>query len=251
VRLRMSFQARHELVALVAGRYREATGHHKSAILDECVAVTGSARTYAIRLLSRPTALPVGPIRRQRPRRYGEEAQAPLEVAWAAAKEICAKRLVPFLPEVVAALERHGHLTVSSQARAKLLQISPATADRLLRARRQRDHPRGISTTKAGALLTHHVPVRTFTDGDDVQPGFLEADLVTPLRRPRRRQLSLQPHAHRCGDGMDRVPRTAPSQPGGGLAGARERTAPAALPAAGPRYRPWQRMPPSGAPRLV
>jgi hypothetical protein len=37
----MSFQARRELVALVAGRYREATGHQKSAILDEFVAVTG------------------------------------------------------------------------------------------------------------------------------------------------------------------------------------------------------------------
>jgi hypothetical protein len=165
-------------VALVAGRYREAPGHQKSAILDEFVAVTGYARKYAIRLLRRPELVASGPIRRPRPRRYGGEVQAALELAWAAANQICAKRLAPFLPDLVASLERHGHLTVSEQTRAQLLQISPATADRLLQTRRRAEQPRGISTTKAGSLLKHQIPVRTFTDWDDVRPGFLEADLV-------------------------------------------------------------------------
>jgi hypothetical protein len=174
----MSFPARRELVGLVAGRYLEAPGHQKSAILDEFVAVTGYARKYAIRLLRRPELAASGPIRRPRARRYGPEAQAALELAWAAANQICAKRLVPFLPELVASLERHGHLVVSEETRAQLLRMSPATADRLLRAHRRQEQPRGISTTKAGALLKHQIPVRTFTDWDDVRPGFLEADLV-------------------------------------------------------------------------
>jgi Integrase core domain len=174
----MSFQAKRELVALVAGRYRDATGHQKSAILDEFVAVTGYARKYAIRLLRRTDLPPVGPLQRPRARRYGPEAQAALELAWAAANEVCAKRLVPFLPDLVASLERHGHLTLSDEARAQLLSISPATVDRLLKARRRRDQPRGISTTKAGSLLKHQVPIRTFTDWNDAKPGFVEADLV-------------------------------------------------------------------------
>src|SRR5215471_12966781 len=101
----MSYPARRELVALVAGRYREAPSHQKSAILDEFVAVTGYARKYAIRLLKGPDRLPVGPIRRPRARRYGGEVQAALEMAWAAANQICAKRLVAFLPELVTSLE--------------------------------------------------------------------------------------------------------------------------------------------------
>lgn len=174
----MSFQAKRELLVQVAGRYRDATGQQKSHILDEFVAATGYARKYAIHLLTQPELPPVQPLTRPRPRHYGPEVQAALELAWVAANEVCAKRLVPFLPDLVASLERHGHLTVSEQTRTQLLQMSPATADRLLRERRREAHPHGISTTKPGALLKRHVPVRTFTDWNDARPGFVEADLV-------------------------------------------------------------------------
>jgi hypothetical protein len=174
----MSFQAKRELLVQVAGRYRDATDRQKSPILDEFVAVTGYARKYAIRLLTQPELPPVKPLRRPRARRYGPVVQAAIDVAWAAANQVCAKRLVPFLPDLVASLERHGHLTLSDEARAQLLHISPATADRLLKARRRQGQPRGISTTKAGSLLKHQVPIRTFTDWNDARPGFLEADLV-------------------------------------------------------------------------
>ena len=154
----MSFQAKRELLVQVAGRYRDASGVHKSHILDEFVAATGYARKYAIHLLTQPELPPVQPLTRPRPRRYGSEVQAALEVAWTTANEVCAKRLVPFLPDLVASLERHGHLALSEETRTQLLRISPATADRLLQARRREGQPRGISTTKPGALLKRHVP---------------------------------------------------------------------------------------------
>ncbi len=173
----MSFQAKRELLAQVAPRYQHATYFHKSQILDEFVAATGYARKYAIRLLSQPGP-PPAPIKRPRQRRYGPAVQDALLTAWAAANFICAKRLVPFLPELVPSLERHGHLQLTDDVRAQLLSISPATADRILRARRQPDHLHGISTTKSGKLLKHQVPVRTFNDWNDASPGFVEADLV-------------------------------------------------------------------------
>jgi hypothetical protein len=174
----MSFHARRELLARVAGRYREADRAQKSLILDEFVAATGYARKYALRLLSQPVAPPTPRIQRPRPRAYGPEVQEALASAWAAANFICAKRLVPFLPQLIDALERHGHLSLTDEVRGQLMAISPATVDRILRPLRQADNPRGRTTTKAGGLLKHQVPVRTFADWEEQRPGFMEADLV-------------------------------------------------------------------------
>jgi hypothetical protein len=177
VRLFMSVRARREVLAQVAPRYQEAAGKQRSHILDEFVATTGYARKYAIRLCSSPVHAPA-PIQRSRLPCYGPAVRAALTVAWSAANGICAKRLVPFLPELVPALEHHGHLHLDTETRALLLRLSAATADRLLRSVRQIDTPRGISTTKPGGLLKQQIPIRTFAAWDDLRPGFLEADLV-------------------------------------------------------------------------
>ncbi len=174
----MSFAARRELLGQVAGRYHEAGGVQKARLLDEFVACTGYARKYAIRVLGQPPAPLVTRIVRPRAPRYGVEVHDALRVAWLAANRVCAKRLVPFLPDLIASLERHGHLSLSAEVRAQVLRISPATVDRLLRPLRQQNAARGLSTTKAGALLKHQVPVRTFAEWDDVRPGFMEVDLV-------------------------------------------------------------------------
>ena len=55
--------------------------------------------------------------------------------------------------------------------------MSAATADRLLHSQRKRGQ-RGLSTTRAGTLLKQQIPVRTFEEWEETQPGFLEADLV-------------------------------------------------------------------------
>jgi len=55
--------------------------------------------------------------------------------------------------------------------------MSAATADRLLRSQRTLAL-RGLSTTRAGTLLKQQIPIRTFEEWKETQPGFLEADLV-------------------------------------------------------------------------
>jgi hypothetical protein len=96
---------------------------------------------------------------------------------WNAANQICSKRLVPFLPEFVEALERFGHLLIDSETKSKLFAMSPATVDRLLRGQRG-SKKKSVSTTKSGALLKSKIKIRTFADWDDAAPGFFEADLV-------------------------------------------------------------------------
>ena len=174
----MSFQSKRELLIQVAPRYREARGQEKTVILDQFVSATGYARKYAVRLLHQPIPLLARTIKRPRERRYGKEVQEALVRAWTAANCICAKRLVPFLPELVPLLEEHGHLALTEDVRTQLLAISPATADRILSALRPGGRPRGVTTTKAGTLLKHQVPVRTFADWNDAHPGFFEVDVV-------------------------------------------------------------------------
>ena len=95
-----------------------------------------------------------------------------LFLAWHAAN-----RLIPFLPALVESLERHEHLHISVKCRRQVLSMSAAMADRLLRSQRTLAL-RGLSTTRAGTLLKQQIPIRTFEEWKETQPGFLEADLV-------------------------------------------------------------------------
>jgi hypothetical protein len=114
---------------------------------------------------------------RSKLRTYGPDVQRALFLAWHAANRICAKCLIPFLPTLLEALERHEHLRLSEECRRQLLSMSAATADRLLRSQRRLGQ-RGLSTTRAGTLLKQQIPIRTFEEWNETQPGFLEADLV-------------------------------------------------------------------------
>ncbi len=177
----MSLQSRRELLASTAPRYQQASKKEKQTILNELTAATGYHRKYALTLLKYHDAQAAQPARRPRkpsPRIYTPEVQAALVEVWEAANRICSKRLVPFLPEFVAALERHGHLSLSDDVRERLLAISTATVDRLLADVRRGQLPYGRSTTRPGSLLKHHVPVRTFAEWNEDGPGFIEADLV-------------------------------------------------------------------------
>lgn len=176
MRLSMSFQTKRELLAKVALRYRESSKKQKTIILSEFILSTGYSRKYAIRLLSSPVVLIMEKIKRPRARFYDEAVQEALKVAWAAANYIASKRLAPFLEELVPSLERHGHIQIIEETRSQLISISPATIDRILKPLRSSAH--GISTTKPGKLLKHQIPIRTFADWEDEEPGFFEADLV-------------------------------------------------------------------------
>jgi hypothetical protein len=145
-------------------------------VLNTFVAVTGYSRKYAMQLLNHPEELKPS-IQRPRPPHYSPEVQQALFLAWKAANQICAKRLISFLPTLIEALERHGHLHLTEECWSQLLSMSAATADRLLRSQRKHG-PRGISTTQVGTLLKHQIPIRTFENWNETQPGFLEAELV-------------------------------------------------------------------------
>jgi hypothetical protein len=116
----------------------------------------------AIRLLAKK-ARPV-PVRRGRPRRYGPDVTHVLVRLWEVGDRMCGELLAAVLPDLLAALERHGDLRVSPQVRELFLTISPTTIDRLLRRHRPGKvrHPKRRSS--ATATLRSQIPVRTWGD---------------------------------------------------------------------------------------
>ena len=164
----LSMQSRREVIQHLVPRYQQAPRAQKTCLLNECVSITGYTRKYALRLLNHPEE---ARSQYQRASLYGEEVLNALLAAWTAANHICAKRLIPFLPTLLEALERHGHLHLSQEHRDQLLTMSVATADRFLRAQ-PKLQPYGLSCTKAGVLLKHQIPIRTFREWNERSPSF-------------------------------------------------------------------------------
>jgi len=170
----MSGKAKREYLRAIRGRYRRAGRREKSRILDEFCAVCGFGRKHAIRLLNRPAGRA-----RKRPGPkpvYGQEVLRVIKTIWLAAEQMCSKRLKAALPLWLPYYEqRYGCL--EPEIRDKVLRISPASIDRLLRPLRARYSGRGLSGTKPGTLLRNQIPIRT-SNWDIEQPGFVEADSV-------------------------------------------------------------------------
>jgi hypothetical protein len=160
-------------------RYARASKKGRSAILNEFVQTTGYHRKYAIALLTRSQPQRHGPIRRPRPRLYTlEDTRTVLKLA-ALFDEISSKRLRAALDATLSTLRRQGHLCVTRECYQHLRRISPATLDRMRRAARPlRLGPRRRGLTKPGSLLKSQIPIRTFAEWDQTQPGFVEIDLV-------------------------------------------------------------------------
>ena len=69
-------------------------------------------------------------------------------------------------------------IALTPEVREKLLRISPATIDRVLRAEKRKLLPRGRSHTKPTGTLLLQIPIRTFSEWQDVSIGTLGLDLV-------------------------------------------------------------------------
>ncbi len=175
----MSLKSKNELLEVVRPRYLKAGRVEKQKILDEFTSATGYHRKHAIRVLKNKVQVRnrLKGKTKTYPRVYGGEVVQALEQIGEIYGHICSKRLQPFLPEAIRVLERCQEIELSQDTKELLLKISSASIDRCLRASRsQTSH--GLSTTKPGSLLKNLIPIRTFTEWDAEQPGFLEIDLV-------------------------------------------------------------------------
>ena len=160
--------------SLCGAALQKASRAEKVHILDEFVVLTGFHRKHAMRLLRGDIAQLS--VRRTHRRIYGEAERNALAVLWEASDRICGKRLKALPPLLIESMERHGHMAIASEIRAKLLAMSASTIDRALGKIRQevgRQRRRPVASK-----LRRSIPVRTSADWEDPVPGFVEADLV-------------------------------------------------------------------------
>ncbi|MFM4810548.1 transposase family protein [Aeromonas hydrophila] len=172
---------RRQLLQALRTRYQAASKAQKTRMLEEFILVSGYHRKSAIRLLN--AAVTSGnPRRRSAPTRsvYGAAVQQALLVLWEASDRLCGKRLKALLPQLIPAMEKHGHLCLNPILRQQLLKVSASSIDRLLKeahttAARRRN--RVINR------ISKSIPVRTFTEHERYSPRFMEMDLVAHCGR--------------------------------------------------------------------
>ena len=174
---KMTAPARRELVAALREHYTRSSRQDKSRILEEFIRVSGYHRKSAIRILNGSAEVDPHVPRSKRRRVYDDAVQQALIVLWEASDRLCSKRLKALLPTLVPALEHHGHLKLDPALRAKLMAMSAATADRLLRDARPSANGRRGGRQKPTAVQ-RNVAVRTFADWAEPLPGYMEMDLV-------------------------------------------------------------------------
>lgn len=168
-----------EYAAALRERYLAAGKKEKGSILDEFCRTTGLHRKAAIRLLrGRPRCDGSARRRKGRPIRYGTEVLEPLRQVWEASDRLSGKLLVAVMKDLVASLERHGEMRLAPGMREALLAMSAATIDRKLKGWRRGlgRQPRRHAPATTG--LKAEIPIRTWSEWQDVRPGSVQADLV-------------------------------------------------------------------------
>lgn len=169
----MSHEVKKQYLNQIKGRYKNSTKKQKQLILTEFCIVCLYSRKHAIRLLNgqcQPRSHRTGPRAK-----YPKELIKPLKTLWFAMGQVCSKRMKAALPAWLPHYRRR-HPELSDEHAVLLLQISPATIDRLLKPIRAK---RGLSTTTAptGQWYKNVIPIKPH-DWDVTKPGHLQGDTV-------------------------------------------------------------------------
>jgi hypothetical protein len=194
--MRMNMAKKRVLTEAQAGKYRGlARRKDRGRVLDDLVKLTRYNRHYAAWLLrnygrrrlvraadGRMVRLVVGRRNRRRASaracRYDERVRELLVLVWDTFDQMCGKRLAAILPAVLPTMGKHRLISRREPACEKLLQLSAATIDRLLRPERAARRLKGIGHTKPSTALKNTIPIATSSEVERGEPGHFQIDLV-------------------------------------------------------------------------
>lgn len=188
---------RREVSSEYARRYKRSGRKGKTLLLNEFVELTGYNRCYGsfiLRNWGRKVYLKnrygfvdtvvIGELRqrrypRHRKRKYDESVFQALFKIWEVLNYPCGKRLQAELGEMIKKASQFKEIKISDEVVSKLNQISPSTIDRLLKSERKKQELKCRGRTKPGTLLKKQIEVRTGTDWNEDEAGYVEIDLVS------------------------------------------------------------------------
>lgn len=168
-------ESRKNYLKAIRARYLQASKKEKGLILNEFCAVCGYNRKYAIAIIQHEWVRRKKLVQRRgpKPRYQASGIVQALKEVWLAADQPCSKRLKAMLPTWIPFCQT----ILNEETKTKLLAISPASIDRLLKEYRRTPPRKGFCTTKPGRLLKQQIPIKCDQWGVD-RPGFMEADTV-------------------------------------------------------------------------
>jgi transposase InsO family protein len=187
--------ARKEVTESFRKDYHRAKRKEKTVFLDEFVKRTGYDRKYAVKLLRKRVkevllyenggAVKVKVEKRRRPanrrgkKKYDEAFAVVLRRIWSFFWYKCGKILSPLLRQQMPFIADWPAFGINAEIRLKLLEVSPATIDRILKKDKAELKLKGKSCTKSVHHLKNHIPIRTFyTSAERKTPGFIQTDTV-------------------------------------------------------------------------
>lgn len=197
----------------LAKRYRRSDRKQKTAILDEFIKTTGYRRKYAIHLLANWGKRKTRVIDRElvsvvvgRPKKqkrvgtvtYGESVRAAVTELWKFFDYMCGKRLVVLIRMNIELLMHQPELCIDGEVKKKLMSISAATIDRILKPEREKMSLRSRSPTRPGPILKHQIPIRTFYPWDEQITRILRVRHRRTRWGQRRGRMLLHAQRNRC-----------------------------------------------------
>lgn len=174
----MRNKTNNEYLLKLQKRYKAARRNERRTILAEFVKTTGYDRQHAGKILRGNYRYHKGPIKRPRKKLYTYTDAIILAKVCELFDWINSKRIQPQIGIAIDHLALASQLVITPERKKKLVTISPATIDRLLKEHKKRPVGKGKSYTKPGTLLKHKIPIRTFADWNENKTGFTEMDLV-------------------------------------------------------------------------
>jgi hypothetical protein len=173
----MSKESLDEYIPRVRDRYQRMTGKlARTRLLDEFCEVTGFVRKYAIKVLRGQKRTGIGPGRGGAPRLYDEKVRAVLKHCWLHMEQPCGKRMVGMMPLWLAHLNEVGGHEIAVETRARLLEVSPATMDRLLSPAKTGSSKKRL-VPRSDAAIKALIEIRA-ERWDTKEVGWTEVDTV-------------------------------------------------------------------------
>lgn len=165
----MTIELKRSYINSVRTRYQNSTKKQKTKILDEFCATTKLSRKHAIRALNGKVNLKL--IKPGRKAKYSSaEFLLHLVELWELMGRINSKKMKAAIP-----LWLPYYKDIASSISTLLLEVSPATIDRLLKPYKNKKK-KGLSSTRP-SLIKNKIPLKLL-DREVDYPGFIEADTV-------------------------------------------------------------------------